>query len=77
MSRSAARPKSDRTVTAVRFPEEMYARLRQAAEERDLSMNYLVVKAMEEFLERLIPADELRLTRPHVSRMAVPDVRSS
>ena len=62
-----SRPKTShktRTTTAVRFPEELYEQLRQAADERDLSVNYLVVKAVEEFLERLIPADELRLTRP-------------
>ena len=53
----------DRTVTAIRFPEELHARLRDAADDRDLSVNFLVVKAVEEFLERLIPAKELRLTR--------------
>ena len=53
----------ERTVTAIRFPEELHARLRDAADDRDLSVNFLVVKAVEEFLERLIPANELRLTR--------------
>lgn len=52
-----------RTTTAIRFPEALHAALAQAAEERDLSMNYLVVKAVEDFLPRLKPADELRLTR--------------
>jgi len=66
MSQQATHSKSERTVTAIRFPDEMYACLREAADERGLSMNYLVVKAVEEFLERLIPAQELRLTRPHV-----------
>jgi len=41
----------------------MHERLRAAADERGLSINFLVIKATEEFLERLIPADELRLTR--------------
>ncbi len=49
--------------TAIRFPEHMHEQLRIAADERDLSVNFLVVKAVEEFLERLIPAQELRLTR--------------
>lgn len=52
-----------RITTAVRFPAELHEQLREAAEERDLSINFLVVKAVEEFIERLIPAEELRLTR--------------
>ena len=52
-----------RTTTAVRFPEYTHQRLKEAADERDLSVNYLVVKAVEEFLDRLIPAEEFRLTR--------------
>ena len=56
-------PKPARTATAVRFPAELHERLQAAAVERDLSINYLVVRAVEEFLPRLIPADELRLTR--------------
>jgi predicted HicB family RNase H-like nuclease len=52
-----------RTATAIRFPEDMHEQLRVAAEERGLSINYLVVKAVEDFLQRLIPAEELRLTR--------------
>jgi predicted HicB family RNase H-like nuclease len=52
-----------RTTTAIRFPEELHERLRKAADERDLSINFLVVKAVEEFLENLVPASELRLTR--------------
>lgn len=52
-----------RTTTAIRFPDEVHERLKSAAEERDLSINFLVVKAVEEFLGRLVPADEFRLTR--------------
>jgi predicted transcriptional regulator len=52
-----------RTTTAIRFPDELHERLKDAAEERDLSINFLVVKAVEEFLERLLPANEFRLTR--------------
>lgn len=51
------------TATAIRFPPELHEALRQAADDRDLSINYLVVKAVEDFLPRLIPASELRLTR--------------
>jgi predicted HicB family RNase H-like nuclease len=52
-----------RTTTAIRFPDGMHEQLKQAAADRGLSVNFMVVKAVEEFLERLIPADELRLTR--------------
>ena len=55
--------KKTRKTTAIRFPEEVHANLTTAAAERDLSINYLVVKAVEEFLENLIPVGELRLTR--------------
>lgn len=56
-------PKKKRVTTAVRLPPATHEELRVAAEERDLSVNYLVVKAVQDYLERLIPADELTLTR--------------
>ncbi len=59
----ATREKTHRTATAIRFPDPLLDRLRDAAEDRDLSVNFLVVKAVEEFLDRLIPAEEFRLTR--------------
>lgn len=52
-----------RTATAIRFPEELHDELVRAAEERDLSVNYLVVKAVQDYLPRLIPAEEFTLTR--------------
>lgn len=52
-----------RTATAIRFPEELHERLRQAAESYGLPLNFVVVKAMEEFLDRMIPPHEFRLTR--------------
>lgn len=55
--------KKKRLTTGIRFPEDLHERLKTAAEERDLSINYLVVKAVEEFLDNLIPVEELRLTR--------------
>lgn len=58
-----ARPRIERTNTAVRFPPAVHERLQEAADERGLTMNYLVVKAVEEFLDHLIPADEIRFTR--------------
>lgn len=53
-----------RVSTAIRFPPTLHAALKRAAEERDMSINHLTVKAVEEFLPRLLPAAELSLTRP-------------
>lgn len=54
-----------RTATAIRFPEELHERLRKAADSYGLPLNFVVVKAMEEFLDRMIPPSEFRLTRDH------------
>lgn len=61
-----SRPKTyeNRVTTAVRLPEELHDRLREAARERDLSANYLVIRALEEYLDRLVPIEEFSLTRP-------------
>lgn len=61
-----ARPKvhhEERITTAVRIPESLHNRLRDAADERELSANYLIVRAIENYLDRLIPADEFTLVR--------------
>jgi len=55
--------RKQRTTTAIRFPGPVHEQLKEAAEERDLSINFLVVKAVEDFLGRLLPAEEMRLTR--------------
>ena len=52
-----------RSATAIRFPPEMHAALTQAAADRDVSLNWMVNRAVEDFLSRLIPADEIRWTR--------------
>ena len=59
----ATKTKKPRTATAIRFPEELHDQLVQAAADRDLSVNYLVVRAVEDYLPRLIPAEEFSLTR--------------
>jgi len=51
------------TVTAIRFPVETHDRLVREADARDLSINFLVNRAVDEFLERLIPVEEMQLTR--------------
>lgn len=58
-----SRTRKQRTSTQVRFPIDLHAELVQAAHDRDLSVNYLVVAACRDFLARLIPADQLTLTR--------------
>ena len=52
-----------RTTTAIRFPSDTHAALAKAAEDRDLSMNFIVNRAVEDYLDRLLPPDEMRLTR--------------
>ncbi len=57
-----ARPRifhEERVTTAVRLPRSVHRRLRQAADDRDVSANLLVTRAVTEFLERLPSADEV------------------
>jgi predicted HicB family RNase H-like nuclease len=49
--------------TALRLPKEVHERLKSAADERGVGVNYLAVRALEEFLAHLVPVDELVLTR--------------
>ena len=55
--------KSRRVAIAVRLPAATHRRLTQAAGERDVSINWLVNRAVVEFLDRLIPVEEFTLTR--------------
>ncbi len=52
-----------RVTRSIRLSPELFERLQEAAKDRDLSLNFLVTEAIEEFLDKLIPVDELRLTR--------------
>lgn len=61
---SAQRPANGRTSTGIRFPPELHRELVEAAAEREVSVNYLVVRAVAYFLPRLLPVDEILLTRP-------------
>ena len=61
-----ARPTTygDGVVTSgMRLPKDLHARLLAAADERDVSANWLVKRALEDYLDRLIPVDEVRWTR--------------
>jgi predicted HicB family RNase H-like nuclease len=56
--------KNDKGVgVQIRMPTDLHVQLKQAANEHDLSMNFLCVQALRDFLPRLLPADEWRLTR--------------
>jgi predicted transcriptional regulator len=59
------RPREDknRITTAIRFDPELHARLKAAADERDLPLNWLVNRAVAEFLDNLIPIEEMKWTR--------------
>jgi len=64
-----SRPKvhGDRVTTAIRLPVELHGRLLAAADEGDVSANFLIAKAIEDFLPRLVPVSETRLTRSATS----------
>ena len=55
--------KQRRLATAIRFKPELHERLVFEAEAREVSINWLVNRAVADFLDRLIPVEELRLTR--------------
>lgn len=45
--------------TAIRLPEDLHAELQHAAEARDVSVNFLVTRAVYHYLNQLGPADPL------------------
>lgn len=60
---SRPREYDKRLSTAIRFDPETHARLTAAARERDLSINWLVERAVRHYLDRLVPVDEMVLIR--------------
>jgi predicted HicB family RNase H-like nuclease len=57
-----ARPKlyeEKRIPTAVRIPESLHRQLQEAAEEREISVNLLIVRAIKKHLEQLPPLEEV------------------
>ena len=57
-----ARPRicdEPRVPTAVRLPESLHDRLRDAALERDVSVNLLITRAIESYLDQLPPVDQV------------------
>lgn len=54
-------PAIERVSTAVRLPAALHAELRRQAHERDVSVNFLVTRAVDHYLRELGPADPLAL----------------
>lgn len=48
----------------VRIPVGLHERIEAAASERGMTMAWFVARLLDESLDRLIPADEIRLARP-------------
>ncbi len=56
-------PRRVRSSTAIRFDVEVHQALVDAAQERDVSVNFLVNMACREFVANLIPTDQVRWTK--------------
>lgn len=56
------RPKQyqSRSSTGIRMSPELHERLRKACEERDVTMNWMTCRAIEYYLDRLIPVEEIK-----------------
>lgn len=54
--------KDNRVATAIRLPREMHEELQRQAELRDVSVNFLIVRAVNDFLENLPTAEQLLAT---------------
>lgn len=54
-----------RVATAVRLPASLRDKLRSAALERDVSVNYLVTRAVAEYLRGLPPPEGQRRSHKH------------
>ena len=56
-------------VTHLRINPRTWARLKREAADRDVSVNWLAGRLLEDGLGRLLPAAEFRLTRPPEERV--------
>ncbi|MGI8755647.1 MAG: toxin-antitoxin system HicB family antitoxin [Acidimicrobiales bacterium] len=62
---TAGRPReydAERVTKAVRISPELDARLKEAARSRDVSVNLLMNIALDDYLDRLLPVDQLLKT---------------
>lgn len=60
---SRPREYDDRIGTALRIDRDLHERIAAEADARGVSANWLIVRLVAEGLDRLIPVDELRMTR--------------
>jgi len=56
-----------RISTAIRLPADLHAELQRCADERDVSVNYLVTRAIHHYLRQLPPADPLLEAAPRTN----------
>ncbi|MEZ5381384.1 MAG: hypothetical protein R2754_06245 [Microthrixaceae bacterium] len=63
-----------RVPTAVRLPASLHRHLHQVAEERDVSANLLVTRALEAYLDALPPVEEALPLRLSSSEPAASEV---
>ena len=62
---SAGRPREhteERITKAVRISADLDGRLKEAAQQRDVSVNLLITTALEDYLERLVPVEQVLKT---------------
>ena len=59
--------KGERVTTAIRFPKETHDRLAAEAAERELSINFMVTRAVNNYLDALPPVAD-----PDYSRIQQP-----
>ena len=52
--------KDTRIATAIRVPKELHMELQKQAEVRDVSVNFLIVRAINDFLDRLPSPEQLQ-----------------
>lgn len=71
----STRMKDNEASISLRISPDLKADLERAAEERVVSVNFIVQHACRDFLDRLIPVDQLRLTRPVDDRVFTDDDR--
>lgn len=53
----------DTISTALRLPKSLHELLTQTARDRGLTMNRLVIFALNDYIPRLLPIDEIKLTK--------------
>ena len=71
---AVSRPRTygDRVATAIRLPTDLHAQLQEAADARDVSVNWLITRAVEQLLGRLGPTEPVATRAPYVPE-PIPD----